>query len=349
MHIVQRGLPLAHRAEAVPSYLPLVAGERAPLVAALFPAPCLDYLQAPTPRRHLIHVVVDVHARAIADRDSAFPMDALARDLAYARADWVATRWLGAHEGALLKALARTGEAPWSPAEYATLRLVTAERAGAETLRALPAIGPDTAAIVHALPPELRMVAIARLLRTADDAALLAEAHTAIGWVEPDRTAAAIARWRRAETAERLFAMAAEDVVPPAFALALAPEIETLERIETRKALATAARRFQNCLATYAMAAAAGRAALYLWEGPPPAAVELARDPVYGWRLAQARGHDNAVLDCEARAALRAALAAAGVWVGRSGDLLAQFLEQRGGGLPARPAGVEALDEAFDW
>ena len=65
--------------------------------------------------------------------------------------------------------------------------------------------------------------------------------------------------------------------------------------------------------------AALGTVALYEWAGPPPAAFAFVRDGFFGWRLEEARGVGNAVLDADVRARAIAAVEAIGVRVGRSG------------------------------
>jgi hypothetical protein len=347
LHTVQRSAPLAVRAETVTPFLTYVAGDRAPRIAAVFPAPHVAYLTAPTARRHLMHVVVDAVHEAAFEQPAL--LGRLPHDLEFQRADQVAERWLGPTPQGFLKALGRLGEAPWTPEAYRNLRDLMDEADAGVILRAQIDVTLAKVAILRALPAPLRVEAVMRRLTSGEDAALLTEAYTALVWRLGARAAKVVTRWRRAETPERLFEMAAEDVHPADFALALYPEHPDLLRLETRRALLQAGVQFRNCLAGYATAAAEGRIGLYTWAGPPASAVEIARDGIYGWRLAQVRGQSNAVLDVDARMRLVGLMREIGVWVGREGEDLVVSLHSRAAGNAARPASPSEAQEAFDW
>jgi hypothetical protein len=183
-----------------------------------------------------------------------------------------------------------------------------------------------------ALPAPLRVVAIARHLAAPAHAALLEEAWRAIVTVrggEASRTA--LSRWMRATDTARLFEMAAGDLAPMRFDLAAFPVHDDIRRLGGVTALDDAGRRFRNCLAVYRDHAADGSMALYEWAGPPPAAFALRRDGFFGWRLDEARGVANTLLDADARVRLTEVLTALGVRVGWSGrDLAARLLRVAG-------------------
>ena len=83
--------------------------------------------------------------------------------------------------------------------------------------------------------------------------------------------------------------------------------------------------------------------AVFVWRGSGgPAAVALRQDPA-GWRLAEARGRDNADLGDEALMAIVAAVREAGVRTGESWGWLNRRLEDRADDTPAHvPAPVAA-------
>lgn len=346
MHLVHRAAPPS-AAEAVPPFLTFVAGARAARVAQVFPAPYTAYLTTPTPRRHLIHVALDeIDARVLEDPAR---VARLAHEFQFATGDVVVAHWIGAVPPGFLKALGRIGEAPWAPEHYAALKAMIAVPGARLALGAERPITPDKVAMLAALPEPLRADAILRRLTAPDDALLLAEAYEAVVWRLGAQAVRVVDRWRRADSEARLFEMASKSVQPDEFVLHLHPEHPDLLRLDTRRALEQAGVQFRNCLATYVMEAASGQSVIYSWAGPPPTAVQISRDPVFGWRLEQARGQGNLILDEEARARLRAVMREIGVWPGRTGVDLVSALASRSSGMPARLAGAAALDDAFDW
>jgi hypothetical protein len=95
-----------------------------------------------------------------------------------------------------------------------------------------------------------------------------------------------------------VFSRAMEDLTPDAFRPPQpAPKLpEPFIRITTRKELEATALEFRNCLGDHAPRIAEGRMAVFVWRGAVSAAVALNQDPA-GWRLAEAKGVDNADLD----------------------------------------------------
>ena len=309
-------------AEPTPT-LRLLAGEHAERVARLWPPPHGAYLEMPAQRRHLTHVVLAT---------TAAPRDALARALVGTRADAVARDYLGSTPVGFVRALGRLGELAWPGDDYLLLlSLFDQERAGA-VLRQASALTPDSVFALRLLPPQLRVAAIARHVATPAQARLLDDAWSALACARgPDAGQAAVLRWSRATDVSRLFAMAAEEFDPERFDLAAFPVHADLRRLDGTTALAESGRRFCNCLATYRDRAADGAIALYEWAGPPPAAVALQRDAFFGWRLEEARGVANALLDEDARERLIALLEAEGVRVGWASRDLAARLQRVAG------------------
>lgn len=309
-------------AEPTPT-LRLLAGEHAGRVAHAWPAPHGVYLEMPAQRRHLAHVVLQVGIGVHAEM-----VDALTG----ARADALARRFLGPLPTGFVKALGRLGELPWTGIDYLRLLELFETEDAAAVLRQTLAITPDAIQALGALAPALRVVAVARHVATPAQAVLLDEAWRGIVAVRgPGAGRTALARWARATDTGRLVEMAAEDLAPQRFDLAAFPVHEDFRRLGGVIALEDAGRRFRNCLATYRDLAADGAMALYEWAGPPPAAFALRRDGFFGWRLEEARGVENTLLDADARLRLTAILEALGVRVGPSGRTLGERLKRAGG------------------
>lgn len=321
MTLMARLAPEVRPAEPT-STLRFIAGEHADRVAALWAPPHGAYLEMPAQRRHLVHFVLAF--ASVSDAED------LRAALEGARADDVARRFVGSPPPGFVRSLARIGEAAWSGEDYLRLFGLFADAGGAAVLMQTPEI---TAALVRAiegLPSALRTHAIARHLGGTGAAEAVGAAWRAIRQVRGDIAAvAAIARWSRAGDAKRLFAMASQDLAPQRFDPAPYPVHPDMRRLGGTTAVEDAGRRFRNCLATYADRAALGMIALYEWAGPPPAALALVRDGFFGWRLEEARGIGNLVLDAEDRVRIIAALEAAGVRVGRSGADLRAALRKR--------------------
>jgi hypothetical protein len=300
----------------------LIAGEFAARVARLWPAPHGPYLEMPAQRRHLTHVVLTL---------SPAPAK-LAHALQFARADAVARAYLGHTPPGFVKLLGRLGEYAWTRDGYLRLLDLFEDADAALALRQMQDVTLDKVRTLEALAPALRAPAIVRHIHDPTHAALLDAAWRAILSVRgADVARQVVERWSRAADGVRLFDMAADDMAARRFEFAPFPAHPDLRRLDGTAALADAGRRFRNCLATHEDRAADGTAALYEWAGPPPAAVSLARDGFFGWRLDEARGVANTVLDADARVALIAVLRDAGVRVGRSGRDLRELLHRVAG------------------
>jgi len=306
------------------STLRFIAGEHAVRVAGLWPAPHGAYLEMPAQRRHLAHVVL-----ALGLFES---RETMRTALEGVRADDVARRYLGHPPSGFLRALARIGEAAWTSEDYLRLYELFADEGGAAVLLHTQEITVDLVHAIERLPRALRTHAIARHLGAAGAADALSEGWRAIGQVRGEvAAAAAVARWARASEPKRLFAMAAQELSPQRFDPAPFPVHPDMRRLGGTGALEDAGRRFRNCLATYVDRAALGTVALYEWAGPPPTAFAFARDGFFGWRLEEARGVGNAVLEAPDRVRAIAAVEAVGVRVGRSGADLRAALRKLAG------------------
>lgn len=309
-------------AEPTPT-LRFIAGEHAERVAALWPAPHGRYLEMPAQRRHLAHIVLALAPARGTD---------MARDLEGVRADAVVRAYLGAAPSGFLRALGRLGEQAWTKEDYLLLFELFCEEGAGLVLRQSETITPERLASLAALPARLRAPAVVRHLAAAEHARVLAQAYAALALTHPPASLEKVVdRWARAKTPARLFEMAAQDLAPWRLDVAPFPEHPDFVRLDRRKALEDAGRRFRNCLLAYHDRAAEGQIALYEWAGPPPAAVSLVRDGLFGWRLEEARGVGNETLEPPVRAQLIAVLAQMGVRVGASSRSIVDQLRRAGG------------------
>ncbi|WP_068879127.1 hypothetical protein [Phenylobacterium sp. CCH12-B4] len=318
--------PVPERTEPT-ALLKLVAGEFAPAVAGLWPDPHTDFLTAATSRRHLVCLTLAM------DRD----LGALAGVILRGRLREAIRLALGRSPPGLERALGRLGETAWSGPAYSRLLDLLADPAAAKLLRHAEAIDPE---------PMGRALQLALVL-TDDAAQALGEAAGAIACrSSPAVARAAAARWAGAESEAALFDAVREDLYPeppaPPFA-----GTATLKPLATKAALRAAARRYANCLATRVTHAVGGFSAYYEWTRGTGAIVEISRDAIFGWRLEEAKGPNNEVLDPEARRALAAELAALGVHVGRSGWQLERALSRDVGRDWRLPSVAEDLVEVF--
>jgi hypothetical protein len=204
---------------------------------------------------------------------------------------------------------------------------------------------PAMLATVAGLPAPLRQASIVTRLGT--DEAAVADLAGAFALALRIRGAAAlpdiVQRLGRAGSPGALFGMARDviqpvDFGPPGPAPELARPFYPVRRFET---LSSTALEFRNCLRDFVPDLASGRMAVFVWRGEGgAAAIALRQDPA-GWRLAEARGRDNADLPDEALMAIVAAVQAAGVRTGESWSGLLRRLEDRAYDAPAQPAAAQ--------
>lgn len=321
----QRATAPAHTGVMSP-LLRVVAGDFAPAIAQMWPAPHRPFMEAAADRRHIICLVLD--ALDVASDAHLPEAPSLARTLSSEAIRCLIRRFLPRTVEGLPRALQRMGETAWTGAQYRSLLRLFEDADAAKLLRHADAIAPAYVATLDLLPPPLRAGRLPHLATDPSVVMLLVETYSAIRRSRPvEETEAVWARWRRAETLERLFEMAREDLTPRALPGTPFPDHPDLRWLGTSEALADTGRRFHNCVATYAMRAAAGDIVVYEWAGPPPAVLCIARDPVWGWRLEEARIQNNDTVPPEARAAIMDAMREWGVHLVRGGHALASTLD----------------------
>lgn len=301
---------LAALQRAAPSaLLTHLTGEHAARIAGLWPAPHTDFITAPADRRHLTCFVLSqpderldrTGARALLEQ----PMRLLIRELGEAAPPGLA------------RALARLGEVAWTAEDYRGLALALRTFGVSARLRHAEAITPASLGVLRLLPAELREAGLCGHNITPAQAELLVEIHQALS--ARDGAAAALAQaraWSAASTVADLLQRADQSLVPPT-ARPPFPGGERLRPLASAEAILDAARRYRNCLGNYLNVAASGQSAFYEWMGEPRAVIEVARDPLFGWVLEQARGPQNQEVPAATREAITAELKSWGVHVGR--------------------------------
>ncbi|MDQ0463786.1 hypothetical protein QO010_001557 [Caulobacter ginsengisoli] len=284
-----------------------LAGDFAVRVGELWPAPHTPFLTSSTGQRHLIFIALTVETpyaaiRANLERPVKRAVRALLPD---------------APDG-LVRALDRLGETAWSEADYRRLLVLLDRPDAAKVLNHAAAIDPDLVGGLTAFPAPLLEAGLARLKLSPDQAAIASEIWQAIVTRDGPQAGRRLAeRMARLNGPTQLFEHLREEMVgevaPPPF-----PGTARLRPLATKAAMREAAGRFNNCLRDHIGAAADGSRAYYEWLGPPGAVVEIMQDPVWGWRLDEARLRDNNVMTPADREPLIAELRGMGVHVGRS-------------------------------
>lgn len=332
MHI-WTNVTAAHGAEPSPLLIHL-AGEFADRIALTWPAPHTPFLTAGANQRHLIALGLS-HGPAEADLRGVLetPIKRALRAILP-----------NAPQG-LLRAIGRLGEALWTPRDYGLLLAVLHRPEPAKVLAHTVAITPELVAGLNRLPTPLVLAGLRHLGLTADQTALVAEAFTVVESREGPATARRIAeRWAASRTLasllERVGADLTPDLPPPPF-----PGGPRLRPLASKAAVNDAARRFDNCLRSQAYRAVDGTVAFYEWTGSPPAVIEILLDPIYGWRLEEAKLRNNETMSEADRPALVADLRAMGVHVGRTNWELQNALRA------ARNAEfrLASVEEAIGW
>ncbi len=322
-------------ARAIPrepsALLAFLAGEFAGEIAGLWPAPHTAFLLAPAPRRHLACLGLSLKSNAVAP--------ALEGSLRQA------VRGIApASPAGLVRALGRLGETAWSAGDYGLLLNQLADPQAAKVLNHAEAISARKVRVLASLPGAVACAGAGRFALTEDQGALLAECYQGLVRREGEAAATELARrWALASTPAALFERVSTDLVPRASAPPH-PGTPRLVPLATRKAMADAGRRYRNCLA--------GRVLddwshYYEWRGQPGAIVCISRDPLFGWRLDEALGPQNALLASAVRDAIEVELRAMNVHLGRSAWQLRALVDQASRERFALPPAEEARDEAF--
>ncbi len=288
-----------------------LAGEFAPRVAALWRAPHAAFLTTGADRRHLVCLAL---ARGGDQTLSSSQANSLL-ELSLAKA--IALLSLEAPVG-LKRALAHMGECAWIAADYRLLWRMLGQETLAKPLRHAKLVTPDLVRALATVPESLAKAGVGDFGLTGPQAQLLAETYRIIQQRQgPDAAKAAGQRWSTAGSAKRLFEMVNEDVLPeppaPPF-----PGTPRLKPLRTKAAIRDAANRYGNCLRGLVSRAVSGDTAFYEWTGVPGAVVEIWCDPLFGWRLSEAKLARNNAVPAATRDAIIAELKTMGVHVGQS-------------------------------
>jgi len=331
-------LAALQRAQPTP-LLTHLAGEHAARIAALWPAPHSEFIAAPADRRHLTCFVLSqpeerldrTGARALLEQ----PMRVLIGELGEAAPPGLA------------RALGRIGEVAWSAEDYRHLATALRTFGVSARLRHAEAITPNSLATLRLLPAELRETGLAGHPLTPAQAAVLVELHQALAARDGREAALAQARaWSAASSIADLLQRASRSLDPPT-AQPPFPGADALRPLASAEAMLDAARRYNNCLASYLHQASTGDSAFYEWTGDPGAVVQITRDPLFGWRLEQARGPRNQAVPPADRDAIAAVLHAWGVHIGRSHWELRNAIEEADNDRFELQALATSIDELF--
>ncbi len=321
-------LPVALGFRPAPAFTPLLAflaGEHAGAIARIWPAPHEGFLALAAARRH---------AAAMLSGRVACPATQLEWMVTRARDGDLAAELFGADPpGGLMKALARMGEVLWRAEDYVRLLGLFGEAAACNLIRHTKALRPEVLGIIGVLPPPLRQAPLVAHLG-ADEAAArdLAAAWAMARRVHEAGAMPSVAqRLGRAASKEALFGMAAEVIRPAVFGgVRPVPVLQApFEAMRRADALERFALEMRNCLRDFIVDLADGRMAVYGWRGEGgPVAVALRHDAA-GWRLAEARGRDNAEVPDAVLREIVAGVEAAGVRTGESWAALVRRLGDR--------------------
>ncbi|MBW8813298.1 MAG: hypothetical protein JF588_07705 [Caulobacterales bacterium] len=298
------------------SLLKLLAGEFAAQVAATWPEPHAAFLAAPAARRHLTCLALAL------GRD----LPPIAERLLGGRLRHAIRLVLDPAPSGLERLLGRLGELAWDAEDYRTLLRLLAQRAPAKVLRHAQQVEPGAVRRLAGLPEPMGEAVGLALELTAEGVLVLREAYDALRLRDgPEAADVAASGWARAGSGKALFEAVRDDLTPEPLA---PPHAGTthLRPLRSKAELREAARRYRNCLGDRLSDAATGWQAFYEWEGPPGAIIGIQRDPIFGWRLEEARVGGNGAVPEAAREAIVSELALMGVHVGRSGWRLERLL-----------------------
>jgi hypothetical protein len=317
-----------------------LAGGFAPRIAGLWRAPHATFLTAPAERRHLVCAAL---ARAGA---GALPIGANWL-LDWSFQDAAAASLAGAPAG-LRRALGHLGETAWTARDYLSLLRLLALDPAAKTLRHAALITPDHVHALGGLPEALVRGKVGAFGLTADQARLLSQGYDLVAKGQNEAAAReAMTRWAKAGSAKRLFEMVGDDILPEPPAPPFTGTVR-LRPLATKAAIRDAAKRYRNCLKGYVRSASAGDAAFYEWVGPPGAIVGLWTDPLFGWRLNEAKLVRNASVPAALREAIVAEVRAMGVHTGATAWQVQHDLSQAHEADFRLQSPEEILAEAFE-
>ncbi len=188
----------------------------------------------------------------------------------------------------------------------------------AKPVRHAKAITVDQVRALATLPAPLLRARVAGFGLSADQTALLVECYRLIRSVQGETAAETAAqRWSGAADARGLFDKVEQDVWPEPPRSPL-PESLWFKTLATKADIRDAAERYGNCLRGKVCDAVSGESVFLEWTGQPGAVLEIWRDPIFGWRLCEARLARNAAVPTSQRDEIVKELRRMGVLVGRS-------------------------------
>lgn len=295
-----------------------LTGAFAARIAGLWGPPHAVFVTASAERRHLVCL--------------ALTQAPLSLELADGLLHWPLRRAIkvalpGAPEG-LARALGVMGETAWSGDDYGRLLQVLAQPEAAKRLRHAAALTPAQVLGLALTPVPLLRAGIAKLALSPEVMDPIREAWEIIAARDrPGRLEAVAARWGAAADLSKLRTAIEEDLIPPLPASPL-PTSADLRALTTAAEMRDVAGRYRNCLAGQVDSAAEGASLFFEWLPAPGAVVEVRKDVLRGWVLAQAKLSGNETVPEAQRAAITEALEAIGVHVGRPTWALDRALDQ---------------------
>lgn len=308
--------------------LQFMAGDAAPTLAVLWPAPHGDFLVLPTARRHAAAILV-----LGASGHHGLGEDSIVRFAERQKDRVVAELIVGpSHCQGFMNMLGKCGEVLWSLADYQNLVALWKTPETNTILRHLSEVRPEALAPMLQLPHPLRTPKIMGQLineRWAQDVAL---AYDVIGRMKGEAFLSDVpTRWSRPKDRKAFFARIVADMQPDAPVVQrMPPKLPApFEMVSTRQMLESVALEFKNCLKDFIHPFATNRMAVYVWRGSEKAAIALMWN-LDGWRLAEAEGEDNEPLEEAALKEIVAALKLAGVRTGPAWGALMSRLEGYG-------------------
>ncbi len=311
------------RARTATPLLTFIAGEFADAIARIWPAPHAEFFALPAARRHAAAIgLTGLTQRQVGPAE-------LRRLVEYQRDAVVAEALVGECAQGFMRALAKAGETLWRIRDYEVFLQLLAEPMANEVLRHLDLVRPAHFDPIANLPPALRCAAIVRAVPNSAAASDLNRAfQLATRMRRPYDTGRIARRWAAGGDTRAMFPRAVEDLTPDAFRTSdPAPVLGApFTRVTSRKQLEALALEFQNCLAEHAVRIADGRMAVYAWRADTAAAIALSWDAA-GWRLAEAKAHQNVDLEEAQLRELATHVEAAGARIGPSVQTLITRLD----------------------
>ncbi|MEO0883804.1 MAG: hypothetical protein AAFY34_13890 [Pseudomonadota bacterium] len=290
-----------------------LAGDYAPEIAAIWPAPHEGFLTLPAARRHLVAMLIDANLPftvAVGDR--------IAERVTFDRDCIVAEPIVPNGSLGLMKVLSRSGERLWDRKDYAGLKRLVCRDGMTKLLRHRQAFDKEFIQVASALPnPMLRsqiLEAVPHLAAAMD----VSEAVEILLCHEGEEMVSALAeRMARSKSPVAMMERLSDALVPDAFAPYMPPPDlpASFLRVVSRKQLKDTALTFKNCLRDYDVDLANGSTAVFVAHTDPKAVLSIERD-ARGWMLNEACLAGNAPLPIDLLRRIAADLRGSGVRVG---------------------------------